>query len=75
MNCSTIGFGKNDTLAIYNYCSKDVSVANMKETALTSHIKSKKHVEMSPSDQCIKSLMLPTPTPRLIMLKVSLSGV
>ena len=50
MNGSTIGFGKNDTLAIYNYCSKDVSVANMKETALTSHIKSKKHVEMSPSD-------------------------
>ena len=66
---------KNDTVAICNYCSKDVSVANMKEAALTSHIKSKKRVEMSPSDQCIKSLMLPTPTPRLIILKVSLSGV
>ena len=52
---------KNDTVAICNYCSKDASVANMEEVALKSHMKGKKHVERSPSDQCIKSLMLPTP--------------
>ena len=45
-----------DTVAICNYCSKDVSVANMEEAALKSHMKGKKDVERSPSDQCIKSL-------------------
>ena len=63
------------TLAICDYCSKDVSVNNMKEAALTSHMKSKKHVERSPSNQCIKSLMPPTSSPPLILLKISLSGV
>ena len=52
---------KNDTVTIWNYCSKDASVANMEEVALKSHMKGKKHVERSPSDQCIKSLMPPTP--------------
>ena len=34
----------------------------MGKAALTSHKKGKKHVEGSPSDQCIKSLMPPTPS-------------
>ena len=66
---------KNNTFAICNYCSEDVSVTNMEETALMSHVKGKKHVERFPSDQCIKSLMPPTPAPPLIILKISLSGV
>ena len=66
---------KNDTVAICNNCSKDVSVANMEEAALTSHIKGKKYIERSPSDQCIKSLMPPTLAPLLIILKISLSGI
>ena len=65
----------NDAVAICNYCSKDVSFANMEEAALTSHIERKKHVERSPSDQCIKSLMPPTPAPPLIILKISLLGL
>ena len=48
------GLGKNETVAICNYCSKDVSVANMEEADLTSHMKSKKHVGRYPSDQCLK---------------------
>ena len=36
-----------DTVAICNYCSKDGSVANMEEAALTSHMKGKKHVQRS----------------------------
>ena len=75
MNGSNIWLGKKWHVAICNYCSKDVSVANMEEAALTSHMKGKKHVERSPSDQCIKSLMPPTPAPPLIILKISLSGV
>ena len=47
----------------------------MEEAALTSLIEDKKHVEGSPSDQCIKSLMPPTPALPLIILKISLSGV
>ena len=74
MNGSSIGLGKNYTVAICNYCSKDVSVAIMEEATLTSHMKGKKHVERSPSDQFIKSLMPPTPVPPLIILKISLSG-
>ena len=35
----------------------------MEEAPLTSHMKGKKHVEMSLSDQCTKSLMPPTPAP------------
>ena len=54
INGSSIGSGKNDTVAIRNYCSKDLSVASMEEAALTSHIKGKKHLERSPSDQCIR---------------------
>ena len=46
---------KNDTVAICNYCSKDVNIANMGEAALTSHMKGKK------PDQSIKSLIPPTP--------------
>ena len=34
----------------------------MGKAALTSHKKGKKHVEGSPSDQCIKSLMPRTPS-------------
>ena len=75
INGSSIGLGKNVTVAICNSCFKDVSVANMEEATLTSHMKDKKHVERSPSDQCIKSVMPPTPAPPLIILKISLSGV
>ena len=32
------GLGKNETVAICNYCSKDVSVANMEEADLASHM-------------------------------------
>ena len=66
---------ENDTVAICNYCSEDVSVANMEEVTLTSHMKGKNHAGRSPSDHCIKSLMPPTPAPPLIKLKISLSGV
>ena len=66
---------KNDTVVICNYCFKDVSFANMEKAALTSHMKGNKHIERSPSEQCIKSLMSPTPAPPLIILKISLSGV
>ena len=58
------------TLAICSYCSKDVSVTNMEQAALVSHMKGKKPIERSPSDQCIKSLMAPTPSPPLIILKM-----
>ena len=47
----------------------------MEKAALMSHMKSKKHVESSLSDQCIKSLMPQTLVPPLIILKISLSGV
>ena len=75
MNGSNIGLGKNCTVAVCSYCSKNVSVVGMEEAALMSHMKSKKHVERSPSDQCIKSLMPLTPAPQLIILKISLFGV
>ena len=52
-------------VAICSYCSKDVSVANMEEAVLMSHIKGKKHIERSPADQCIKLLML---TPALPLI-------
>ena len=42
MNGSSIGLGKNDTVAICNNCSKDVNVVNMEEAAQISHIKGKK---------------------------------
>ena len=41
----------------------------MEEAALTSHMKGKKHVEWSPSDPCIKSLMPPAPAPPLIIFR------
>ena len=47
----------------------------MKEAALTSHMKGKKHEERSPSHHCIKSLMPQTPAPPLIILKIRLPGV
>ena len=75
MNSSSIGLGKNDTVAICDYCPKDVSVANMEEDAFTSHMKDEKHIDRSPSDQFIKSLMPPAPAPPLIIFKISLSGV
>ena len=74
MNGSSIGLGKNDTV-ICSYCSTGVSVANMEEAGLTLHMKGKKHIERSPSDHCIKSLMPPAPTSLLIILKISLCGV
>ena len=54
MNGSSIGLGKWHCVAICGYCCKDVSVPNMEEAALTSHMTGKKHIERSPSDQCIK---------------------
>ena len=75
MNGSSIGLGKSDTVLICNYCSKDVSVANMEEVVLTSHMKCKKHVQSFPSDQCVKSLMPPAPALPLTIFKISLSGV
>ena len=72
---STIRFMKNITVAICNYCPKDVSVANMEEAALMSYIKGKKHVERFPCDQCIKLFMPSTPASPLIILKTSLSRV
>ena len=65
---------KNDTIAMCNYCSKETSVASMEEAALTSYMKDKKHTERPPSDQCIKSLVRPTPASSLIILKKKLSG-
>ena len=63
-------------MALLQYAIIDVSVANTEEAALTSHMKGKKHVERSPFDQCIKSLITPTPAPTLITLQISLeSGV
>ena len=59
---------KNDTVAICSYCCKDVSVPSMEEAALISHMKGKKCVERSLSDQCIKSLMSSTPASPLIKL-------
>jgi hypothetical protein len=54
---------KDDTIVKCSYCCKDVSVANMGEAALTSHMKGKKHIEKSPSDESIKTLMPPTSAP------------
>ena len=73
MNGSSIGLGKKN--AKCSYCSKYVNVTDMEEAALTSHMKGKKHVERSPSDGCIKSLIPPIPALLLIILKISLSGV
>ena len=76
MNGSSIGLGKkNDTVAICSYCCKDVSVPSMEEAALISHMKGKKCVERSLSDQCIKSLMSSTPASPLIKLVRLESGV
>ena len=75
MNGSSIGLGKNDTVAICNYCSKDLNVTNKEKAALTSPMKDKKETYRSPSEQYIKSLMPPTPVPPLIIFKISLSGV
>ena len=55
MNALIIGLGKKMTLLQY------AIIANMGEAALTSHMKGKKHIERSPSDQRIKSLIPPTP--------------
>ena len=54
MNGSSIGLGKKwpSGNTVCSYCSKDVSVANMKEGALTWHIKGKNHEERSLPDQC-----------------------
>ena len=46
----------------------------MEKVALTSHMKDKKQVDRSLSDQYIKSLMPQTPAPPLIIFKISLSG-
>ena len=63
------------TLMQYAIIALKMSVANMEEAASMSHMKSTKHIERSPSDQCIKSLMTLTPTSHLMNLKISLSGV
>ena len=47
MNGSSIGLGKKKKNAKCSYCSKNISVTNMEEAALTSHMKGKKHVERS----------------------------
>ena len=54
---------KIGTVTLWNFWSKDVSVSNMEEAALTENMKGKNHVERSPSYQCIKPLMPPTPAP------------
>ena len=41
MNGSSIWLGKNDTAAICSYGSKDVSVTNIGDAALTSQMKGK----------------------------------
>ena len=43
----------------------------MEKVALTSHMKDKKQVDRSLSDQYIKSLMPQTPAPPLIIFKIS----
>ena len=72
MNGSSIGLGNNVTVATCNYSSK---IVNTEEAALTSYMKGKKQVKKSPSDQCMKLLMLLAPAPPLFILKISLSGV
>ena len=38
---------KSDEVALCSYCKKEVNVGNMGETALMSHLKWKKHQEIS----------------------------
>ena len=38
---------KSDKVALCSYCKKEVNIGNMGETALTSHLKGKKHQEIS----------------------------
>ena len=59
----TLYYEKNDSVAICNYCSKDVSVAIMEESALVPHKKSKKHVKRSPSDQVYQTIDTTTCSP------------
>ena len=44
--------GKVDALARCKWCIKDVDVSNMGESALKSHMKGKKHIDHTPSDNC-----------------------
>ena len=44
--------GKVDTLAPCKWCIKDVEALKMVESALKSHMKGKKHINHTPSDNC-----------------------
>jgi len=48
---------KDDSTAKCSYCWKDISIGNMREAALTSHVKSKKHLERAPSGKIINSMI------------------
>ena len=49
---SWIAPGKADTLVRCKWCCKDVDISNMDESALKSHMKGKKHIYHTPSDNC-----------------------
>lgn len=49
---------KTETMAYCKFCSKDISIANMGESALTSHMGGKKHKERTPSND-ITSMLSP----------------
>ena len=38
---------KSDKVTLCSYCKKEINIGNMDETALTSHLKEKKHQEIS----------------------------
>ena len=40
------------TLASYKWCHKDVDISNMGKSVLKSHMKGKKHIDHTPSDNC-----------------------
>ena len=54
---------KDDATAKCNYCFKEINVSNMGEAALTSHMKSKKHLQRTPSQQNLKSFISPPTSP------------
>ena len=62
-------------MTLLQYVFIALKMSMLEEAALMSYMKGKKHIERSPSNQCIKSLMPPTPAPPLIIFKVSFSGV
>ena len=44
--------GKVDSLVRCKWCCKDVDISNMGESALKSHMKGKKNIDHTPSDNC-----------------------